>query len=54
MMKKHDVNSVISNKLLDFFITRLFHWYEEMGYSVKIIKSVLSYKSTLLIDVHKK
>lgn len=52
--KKHDVNSIISNKLLDFFITRLFHWYEEMGYSVKIIKSVLSYKSTLLIDVHKK
>ncbi|WP_284443307.1 glycine--tRNA ligase subunit beta [Buchnera aphidicola] len=52
--EKNFKNVILSDKIFKFFIKRLFHWYEETGYSIKIIKSVLSYKSTNLIDIHRK
>ncbi|QCI17543.1 glycine--tRNA ligase subunit beta [Buchnera aphidicola (Acyrthosiphon lactucae)] len=52
--EKNVNNLILFNKILEFIIKRLFHWYEETGYNIKIIKSVLSYKSTQLIDVHEK
>lgn len=52
--KTYNINSIISDKLLIFFMKRLFHWYEETGYNIKIIKSVLSYKSTQLIDIQER
>ncbi|QCO70705.1 glycine--tRNA ligase subunit beta [Buchnera aphidicola] len=52
--EKNFKNVILSDKIFKFFIKRLFHWYEETGYSIKIIKSVLSYKSTNLIDIHQR
>ncbi|WAI11899.1 MAG: glycine--tRNA ligase subunit beta [Buchnera aphidicola (Macrosiphum albifrons)] len=52
--EKNFKNVILSDKIFKFFIKRLFHWYEETGYSIKIIKSVLSYKPTNLIDIHQK
>jgi len=52
--KKNINNSVLCNKIIKFFLTRLFHWYEETGYNIKIIKSVLSSHSTEPVDIDKK
>ncbi|AEO08495.1 glycyl-tRNA synthetase beta chain [Buchnera aphidicola str. Ak (Acyrthosiphon kondoi)] len=52
--KENSNNTVLSNKIIKFFIKRLFYWYQETGYSIKVIKSVLSYQSTQLIDIHQK
>jgi glycyl-tRNA synthetase beta chain len=52
---KNNINiSLVSNKIIEFFTTRIFNWYEETGYSVKIIQSVLSCQSTNLEDINKK
>ncbi|QCI21451.1 glycine--tRNA ligase subunit beta [Buchnera aphidicola (Hyadaphis tataricae)] len=47
-------NNILYNQIIDFFMIRLFHWYKEQGYEKKIVKSVLSSKSTNIIDMHKK
>lgn len=52
--KKNEDDLILFDKMIKFFMIRLFHWYEETGYSAKIIKSVLSCKSIELIDIHKK
>ncbi|QIE01879.1 glycine--tRNA ligase subunit beta [Buchnera aphidicola] len=51
---KYIKNSNVSNQIIEFFISRLFYWYQENGYNKKIIQSVLSYKLTQPIDIHKR
>ncbi|QIQ41739.1 MAG: glycine--tRNA ligase subunit beta [Buchnera aphidicola (Microlophium carnosum)] len=52
--KKNTNNLLISSEIFKFLIKRLFHWYEETGYKIKTIKSILTYKSTQLIDIDQK
>lgn len=53
LYNKKDINNIdLYNKIIKFFMVRLFHWYEETGYNVKIVKSVLSCKLTQPIDIH--
>jgi glycyl-tRNA synthetase beta chain len=50
---KKNVNySTLCINITNFFMTRLFYWYEEQGYNIKIIKAVLSCKLTIPIDIH--
>ncbi|QCI23691.1 glycine--tRNA ligase subunit beta [Buchnera aphidicola (Macrosiphoniella sanborni)] len=49
---KYINHSDLSDQIFTFFISRLFYWYQELGYSVNIIKSVLSYELTQPIDIH--
>lgn len=52
--EKHSANLILHDKIINFFIIRLFNWYEEKGYNINIIKSVFSYKSIELVDIDKK
>lgn len=52
-VKKIDF-SIISKKILKFFISRLSFYYEKKGYNIKIIKSVLSCEITEIIDIDKR
>ncbi|QCI21306.1 glycine--tRNA ligase subunit beta [Buchnera aphidicola (Hyperomyzus lactucae)] len=52
--KKNINYSIISDDIIKFFMARVFNWYQETGYCIKIIKSVLSYKSTNLKDINEK
>ncbi|QCI19714.1 MAG: glycine--tRNA ligase subunit beta [Buchnera aphidicola (Brevicoryne brassicae)] len=52
--EKYTKNSILYDKIINFFIIRLFNWYEEKGYNINIIKSVFSYKLTQPIDIDKK
>ncbi|QCI22592.1 glycine--tRNA ligase subunit beta [Buchnera aphidicola] len=52
--EKNCKNVILSDKIFKFFVKRLLYWYEENGYNIKVIQSVLSYKSTNLIDIHQK
>ncbi|QCI20287.1 glycine--tRNA ligase subunit beta [Buchnera aphidicola (Brachycaudus cardui)] len=52
--KKHVDHLFLCKKIIKFFMTRLIYWYEKTGYDIQIIKSVLSCKSTQLIDIDKK
>ncbi|ANZ22368.1 glycine--tRNA ligase subunit beta [Buchnera aphidicola (Diuraphis noxia)] len=47
-------NSLVYNKIINFFMIRLFNWYEEKKYNKNIIKSVLSCKHTQIINIDKK
>ncbi|WP_422667090.1 glycine--tRNA ligase subunit beta [Buchnera aphidicola] len=49
----HD-NIKISNKIINFFMIRLFYWYEEKGYNIQVIRSVLSCKLNQPIDIHER
>ncbi|AAM67695.1 glycine--tRNA ligase subunit beta [Buchnera aphidicola] len=46
--------SIISKKIIKFFISRLSFFYEKKGYSTKVIKSVLSCKLTEPLDIDKR
>ncbi|AEO07948.1 glycine--tRNA ligase subunit beta [Buchnera aphidicola] len=52
--KKYIDDSKLSDQIIKFFISRLFYWYQEIGYSKNIIQSVLSYKLTQPIDINKR
>lgn len=45
-------NKNVSDKIFIFFISRLSYWYQEQGYSINIIRSVLSCQLTQPIDIH--
>ncbi|CAL4319567.1 glycine--tRNA ligase subunit beta [Buchnera aphidicola] len=52
LYEKKNHYMTIYDDILNFFMIRLFNWYQEKGYSIQVIKSVLSYKLTIPIDVH--
>ncbi|QCI15826.1 glycine--tRNA ligase subunit beta [Buchnera aphidicola] len=52
--KKNTNNSILCDKIIEFFIARISNWYQEKGFCINIINSVLSYNSTNLIDINKK
>lgn len=45
---------LISNKIMDFLKLRLSFFYEKKGYNIQIIKSVLSFQLTEILDVDQK
>lgn len=45
---------LISNKIMDFLKLRLSFFYEKKGYNIQIIKSVLSFQLTKILDVDQK
>lgn len=52
--KEYEKNIFLLKQITDFFVTRLFHWYEEIGYNKKIIQSVLSGESIKPMEIEKK